>query len=524
MLRTSIVLLLALAACNDGGDSDSSSTDSGAVDSGVTLENDAPTLAAEGESMVRKGDTISFSITLTDEDVDSVTLTATSSDDAVFASADITVEGTGASRTVTATALALGSATLTVEAVDADAASASTTLDVLAVANRTSWTGFTQLPGGSSAALSALQGGPEGQIYTSNYHHEGKFVATVSRWNEDGTIAWTTQLDAPRDAQSGRLKVLPSGDVLFAAQAKFNSNSNYQYAYLGSVKPDGTGPTELQRLDAFDGAGGNHTVPGGLDVASDGGYAVGVWAKAGSDEGCGVTRFTSANAESFRTTLVAGSGQCRQTGVHVSGDKTVAAFSAEIDAQGDTNGGGWDAWLVMLDASGANLWSDHLSGAGDQWMSALDEDADGNIYMCGSSGDVHDDGNTGLGDRDALLRKYDASGTVLWTQRWGTAALDGCYAMDIADDGTIYLAGVENYSSVTTHGTTAVWAFDTDGTQLWSTSMPTQQPATTFPQGIALDGFDLLVGGHTNGSFPGASGSGSREGWITRLDRDGNLQ
>ena len=521
MIRFSTLFLVALAACN--GD-DSGANDSGANDSGDIGGNVAPTLAVEGEGMVREGDTVSFTVTLADEDADGVTLTATSSDDSVVDSAAITVEGTGTTRTLTVAGAAIGDATLTLEAVDADDASASLALDVLVVADRTAWTGFTQFSGGTNAAVNHLVAGPEGQIYTSGWIYAGKFVSTVSRWDADGSTAWTSELDSARDAQGGRLVVMPSGDVLFAAQAKLNPESNYQFAYVGTVKPDGSGGTELQRLDAFDGEGGNHTVPGGLDVAADGGYAVGLWAKAGESEGCGAVRVSSTGTDLFRSTLVTGNGGCRQSALLISGDNTLTGISAQIGALGDTNGGGWDSWLVMLDAAGEVVWSDHLTGAADQWVADLATDADGNFYLCGSSGDLLDEGNTALGDRDSFLRKYDASGTVLWTTRWGTAALDGCSALDIGHDGIIYAVGIEDYDTDTAHGTSTVSAFDAEGAQLWSTSMPTQEPAVSAARGIVADGFDLIVGGYTSGSFPGVTGSGNREGWMVRLDRDGAVQ
>src|SRR5206468_278053 len=66
--------------------------------------------------------------------------------------------------------------------------------------------------------------------------------------------------------------------------------------------------------------------------------------------------------------------------------------------------------------------------------------ADGNVYVVGDIPFAALPGQTSAGDADAYVRKYDASGTELWTRQFGTA--DDDLANGIAVDGSgVYVTG-----------------------------------------------------------------------------------
>lgn len=110
-----------------------------------------------------------------------------------------------------------------------------------------------------------------------------------------------------------------------------------------------------------------------------------------------------------------------------------AAVDGRVAVAGRIGGDGAsssNAFVRSFDANGAELWSDTF---GDEV--AFDEarglafDADGNVYVGGrTSGSI----GVSQGGPDGFLRKYDASGTVLWTQQFGTPAIDD--VMDVATD------------------------------------------------------------------------------------------
>ncbi len=57
---------------------------------------------------------------------------------------------------------------------------------------------------------------------------------------------------------------------------------------------------------------------------------------------------------------------------------------------------------------------------------------------------------TSAGSNDAFVRKYDAAGTVLWTQQFGTSTNDYARSVSVGSDGSVLVAGSTNGSLVGT--------------------------------------------------------------------------
>jgi uncharacterized delta-60 repeat protein len=83
--------------------------------------------------------------------------------------------------------------------------------------------------------------------------------------------------------------------------------------------------------------------------------------------------------------------------------------------------------------------------------------ADGSVYVTGITAD---NGN------DAVLLKFDASGTLLWERAWGGAASDEGKAVATAADGSVYIAGTETSFGPSSFGLFVV-KFDAAGNLVW---------------------------------------------------------
>jgi hypothetical protein len=149
-------------------------------------------------------------------------------------------------------------------------------------------------------------------------------------------------------------------------------------------------------------------------------------------------------------------------------------------------------------------------------------DGGGNAFIAGrADGDL--DGANELVSSDAFVRKYNASGDVVWTQQFGTSAAD--YAHDIAVDsaGSSYLTGV-------THGDLAgasagmadvfLRKYDSAGNDQWTRQFGSVD--NDVSQGVALDSqANLFVSGHTSGDLDGVNAGGS-DVFLAKYDIDGN--
>src|SRR5688572_9096445 len=132
------------------------------------------------------------------------------------------------------------------------------------------------------------------------------------------------------------------------------------------------------------------------------------------------------------------------------------------------------AFLTSLGLSGTAAaqtveWTRQFGGAGFDFVKEIGVDAEGNVYVGGDTDGLP--GQMGAGGPDAFVRKYNASGTVLWTRQFGTPGLD----------------------FVGTNG-----------------------------GGMAVGADAVYIGGFTTGAFTGATNAGGFDAFLRKYDTAGN--
>lgn len=266
-----------------------------------------------------------------------------------------------------------------------------------------------------------------------------------------------------------------------------------------------------------------YTVPAGQDVNGWEGSAVfGGYSVNGGAQSVGVTSFDGNGNQVFDVRLLSGSFEMRQTALVRSGSDTLFGLVARGDAFGDTNGGGWDAWVGRLDATGAVAWSDHITGAGDQWVSAIMLDDGGDFFACGGSTDALS-AAANQGGEDVWVRQWDNTGTVVWTQEVGSTGNDRCTALT-ADRDKLLLTGIWNGDATTRVGWVGTMDLDT-GAGLAPIPFDTTAPSDILPISMLVSGLDVIVAGRTTGAFPdNANPSSVSQGFVARFDLEGVLQ
>ena len=192
--------------------------------------------------------------------------------------------------------------------------------------------------------------------------------------------------------------------------------------------------------------------------------------------------------------------------------------------------GGKDVFVAKLDPSGNLLWNTFVGGVGDDWGSSISLDANGDIYIGGSS-----DSAWGIsvrayaGGSDAFAAKLDASGNLLWnTFLGGTGHDDGFITLDA--NRNVFIAGsssaawgnpVDAYSG---YSDAFVAKLDPSGSLLWNTFLGSAK--SDGAQGIAVDnnsiyltGYSDLTWGNPLRSFSG----GFSDAFVIKLNESGNL-
>lgn len=145
-----------------------------------------------------------------------------------------------------------------------------------------------------------------------------------------------------------------------------------------------------------------------------------------------------------------------------------------------TDGKGMDdAVIVKFDTSGNVLWKRNFGGDRSDCFRAVAATEDGGCVAVGESFQVLNgdwQGASGKGSADAIIVKYDASGTVVWKRNFGGSAYEEYDAVAALEDGYI-AAGYSNGDSFGAGdwagtegkgGTDAIiTAYDTSGNILW---------------------------------------------------------
>lgn len=181
-----------------------------------------------------------------------------------------------------------------------------------------------------------------------------------------------------------------------------------------------------------------------------------------------------------------------------------------------------DAVLSKYDAEGSRLWTRTYGGTDWENVYGVGVDPFGRPYL---SGHVHYRGEESR-NPDCFLAVYDASGSLLWTRLADTPALEVLCVSATDAFGAFYLAGaIEEGSPGAGRTDVFVAKYDRDGNRLWSREFGSAPSVfgddiTTSVTVDPLGG--VYVGGYTSGSMDGTPNQGGRDLFVIKLDGDGN--
>jgi len=184
--------------------------------------------------------------------------------------------------------------------------------------------------------------------------------------------------------------------------------------------------------------------------------------------------------------------------------------------------GSGDPFVRKFDSSGATVWAKQFGGADEDEASAVAVDSAGNVYVGGYTSDLIPAANQG--QRDAFVRKFDASGATLWTRQFGTAENDFVNAARVDSDGSLYVGGSTGArlgSASAGFDDAFVRKFDKNGTVLWTQQIGTV--SSDYGYGLGVDGSNNVYAvGSTMGTLSGAS-AGGNDIFVRKLDSSGTL-
>jgi PKD domain/RTX calcium-binding nonapeptide repeat (4 copies)/Beta-propeller repeat len=182
------------------------------------------------------------------------------------------------------------------------------------------------------------------------------------------------------------------------------------------------------------------------------------------------------------------------------------------------------AFLRKYDIGGSETWTRQFTVPSPRPTSFDSVDAlDGSIYVAGATTGVIA-GQTGAGMADAILRKYDSTGMILWTRQFGSSLNDSPLSVSVDASG-IYVAGRTEGSlpgQANLGGADAfVTKFDADGNQVWTRQLGSSLSDVAF--GVATGPSGVYVAGTTDGTLPGQISAGGSDAFVQKYDANGTL-
>ena len=135
----------------------------------------------------------------------------------------------------------------------------------------------------------------------------------------------------------------------------------------------------------------------------------------------------------------------------------------------------------------------------------------GNVYVSGTTkGNL---GSVNAGDEDAFVTKFDANGTLAWTQQWGTSEQDRTYGVAVDARGSLYVA--MNSAGLGGDGA-AVSKLDANGTLSWTAQTGR---SGNRAHGVAVSGIGVVY--LFGNIYAGAGGPDDSDPFLAKFVDDG---
>ena len=216
-------------------------------------------------------------------------------------------------------------------------------------------------------------------------------------------------------------------------------------------------------------------------------------------------------------------------GISVATDSAGHVFTGgytDSGLNGQSSLGGTDGYVAKYDSSGTVQWTNLFGTASADYVFGVTTVGSG-VAAAGYTGSGLP-GQSYAGGQDAMVRLYDSSGATLWTRQWGTAGIENARSVAADGAGHLYIGG---YTSGSFSGYTNAGGNDLFVTQLYAATGAvnwTFQLGTTGSDqgmGVAADSAgNVYLGGYTTGALPGQTSAGGSDAFVLKLDVTGTLQ
>ena len=336
--------------------------------------------------------------------------------------------------------------------------------------------------------------------YSSGAHQNGA-DGFITRFNTDGTQAWTRQVGVAGYDDLRCVTTASDGAVYVAGY----SSSPIGDGFIARYNSDGSHVWTQSVGMRF---GDARSVAAGVDGAI---YVVGsTYPSADALSDAYIVRYNSDGSKVW-SRLLSGTGYDYANGVTTGADGAIYVVggtdSSTLGSQ-VRNGGGADGFITRYNTDGSMDWTRLISGAGDYVAKSVTAGADGAIYVAGTYTSPLAEGQQIRSDQGFITR-YNSDGTQAWSQLiggwWSEAS-----RVTTGEDGAIYVVGFQN-------GDAFINRYDSDGGKAWTRWLGGMGSDKATGVTVGSDGAIYVAGVTESPILDGHATSGISDAFLMKL-------
>ena len=351
--------------------------------------------------------------------------------------------------------------------------------------------------------------------------------------------SWTTLNGSSLDNQSNDLVIGSDGSIYITGTTRGNlngqSNSGLDDAFVSKFNNDG----ELQWTRLLGTAKGD--LGESIAIGSDGSlYVVGYtngdldgetnasssWSDTLND--AFISKFNSDGSKKWTKLFGINGTKHRGIGIDIGDDESIYITGNTLnDLGGETNNGGYDAFVSKLNSDGIKQWSKLLGSSESEFGEDISIGSDGSLYVVGyTNGDL--DGETNNGQQDAFISKFNSNGDKQWTKLLGTSGGDEGKVITISSDGSIFIAGntegdLDGQTNNGGFNDAFISKFNSGGTKEWTRLLGTSYEDYGNALTTGTDG-SIYISGFVLTDLNGEENNGSWDAFICKYNSEGEIQ
>lgn len=369
----------------------------------------------------------------------------------------------------------------------------------------------------------------DGQV--TNYH--GMADGWVVKLDDFGMIQWQRALGGTESDAMAAIQQTSDGGYICAGYTASNNgdvSGNHGLMDAWVVKLDHLGEVQWQKCLG----GSGYELAYDVQQTADGGYLVSTQSTSSDGEvpinhglaDAWIVKLDAAGDITWQTSL-GGSGYDYLYGILTmqDGRSVLAGGSTSNDGDVSGNHGGYDFWVVELDAFGLITWQTMLGGSANELASGIAMADDGGILLAGYTLSNDGDVSGNHGESDLWVVKLNANGGLIWQQCFGGTLVENGRALSQTGDGGMVVLGYtdsEDGNVTGNHGGSDAWMLKLNGAGELIWQMPLGGSAMEMGSDVhqTSDGGYILCNLSRSSDGDVSLNQGAEDAWMVKLNAD----